>query len=405
MKSTAFRGIVLLVIALLVSLPAAVAFIKQWGPTLFVKGPGVTRVGTVGEYFEGIKGTFDDPPSHIPVFIPLMGKIFGLEGPIYDPPYYLLEGQEPGGTIVLWGGTHPVEPAGVLACDLLIENARVTKGRVFIIPEASYNGFSNTKIGQADIDHYRIKTDFGYRVFRLGGRGTNPVAQWPDPDVYTNPNTGQSLAGEEARNLNRVHPGTPTGYPTEKVSYGILELIRKEKADVAIDYHEAPPDRPLVNAMAIHERAKTLASTAILNLEMQGIRMRLEMSPKNLRGLSHREIGDSTQAKVILMETQSPYHGPLRGRNDEKALLTARDEFLVLASKMGRTSVKHTPEGVPIDLRVARHVTAVMAIADALSELEPEKGVKIEGMPSYEDMIKNGIGHYMKEVNLSTPRP
>ena len=398
MKSTALRGITLLLVTLLISLPAAVVFVKQWEPTTFVKGPGVTRAGTVGEYFEGLKGTFDDPPFYLPIFVTVVGKIFGFKGPVYDPPYYLLEGQEPGGTIVLWGGTHPVEPAGVLACDLLIENAKVTKGRLFIIPEASYNGFTNTKIGQADIEHYRIKTDFGYREFRLGGRGTNPVVQWPDPDVYTNPNTGQSLAGEESRNFNRVHPGDPRGYPTEKVSYGLMEMIKKEKADVAIDLHEAPPDRPLVNAMAIHERANTLASTAILNLELQGIKMRLEMSPKNLRGLSHREIGDSTQAMAILMETQSPYHGPLRGRNDEKALLTAKDEFLVLASKMGRTSVKHTPEGVAIDLRVARHATAIVAIADALSEIEPERGVKIEGMPSYEDMIKNGIGHYMKEV-------
>jgi hypothetical protein len=398
MKSTALRGILVLVVTLAVSIPAAAVFVSQWEPTKFGIGEGVTKKGTVGEYFEELKGTFDDPPWYTPVFVTLLGKIFGFRGPVFDPPYYLLEGKEPGGTMVLWGGTHPVEPAGVVACDLFLENAKVTKGRLFIIPEASYNGFTSTKIGQADIVKYRIKTDFGYRAFRLGERGTNPVVQWPDPDVYTNPVTGQSLAGEEARNFNRVHPGIPDGYPTEKVSYALMQLIRKEKADVAIDYHEAPPDRPLVNAMAVHERAMELASTAILNLELEGIKMRLEQSPKNLRGLSHREIGDSTQAKAILIETQSPYHGPLRGRNDEKALLTAKDEFLVLASKMGRTSVKHTPEGVPIDLRVARHVTAVIAIADALSEIEPERAVKIEGMPSYEGMIKNGIGHYMKEV-------
>jgi hypothetical protein len=399
MKSTALRGTIVLLIALVVSIPAAVVFIEQWEQTRFVKGEGVTRTGTLGDYFEGIKGTFDHPPFFVPIFVPILGKIFGFKGPIYDPPYYLFEGKEPGGTIVLWGGTHPVEPAGVVACDLFLENAKVTKGRIFIIPEACYNGFTSTKIGQADIVKYHIKTDFGERVFRLGERGTNPVAQWPDPDVYTNPVTGQSLAGEEARNFNRVHPGIPNGYPTEKVSYALMELIRKEKADVAIDYHEAPPDRPLVNAMAVHERAMKLASTAILNLELQGIKMRLEQSPKNLRGLSHREIGDSTQAMAILIETQSPYHGPLRGRNDEKSLLTAKDEFLVLASKMGRTSVKHTPEGVPFNVRVARHVTAVIAIADALSEISPEKGVKIEGMPSYEELVKNGIGKYMKPVS------
>ena len=140
-------------------------------------------------------------------------------------------------TIVLWGGTHPVEPAGVLASDLLIENARLTQGRIFVIPQANFNGYTNTKIGMGDIDRYRIPTDFGHRTFRLGGRGTNPVCQWPDPDVYTNAVTGQSLAGEESRNLNRTHPGTPHGYLTEKGSFALLELIRKEKADIAIDLH------------------------------------------------------------------------------------------------------------------------------------------------------------------------
>jgi predicted deacylase len=368
------RGITVLLAVIMISLPAAIAFKKQWVPDTFVRGPGVTRTGTLSEYFDGLRGT------------------------VQEVPYYLLEGSEKGGTIVLWGGTHPVEPAGVLASDLLIENARLTQGRIFVIPQANFNGYTNTKIGMGDIDRYRIPTDFGHRTFRLGGRGTNPVCQWPDPDVYTNAVTGQSLAGEESRNLNRTHPGTPHGYLTEKGSFALLELIRKEKADIAIDLHEAPPDRPLVNAMAVHERAKALASVAILNLELQGIKMRLEISPKHLRGLSHREIGDYTQALAVLMETQSPYHGPLRGRSDEKSLLTAKDEFLVLASRMGRTSVKHPPEGVPIDVRVARHVASIIALADAFTELYPDKPIKIEGMPSYEEMVRNGIGHYMREV-------
>jgi hypothetical protein len=205
------------------------------------------------------------------------------------------------------------------------------------------------------------------------------------------------LAGEESRNFNRVHPGHPRGYLTERLSYALMQLIRKENADVCIDLHEAPPDRPLVNAFAIHERAADLASLAILNLEAQGIKVRLEMSPKHLRGLSHREVGDHTQAMAILMEAQSPYHGPLRGRADEANLLTAKDPFLVLASDMGRTSVKHTKEGVPIHLRTARHVTSVVEVANALTEFKPERGVTIEGAPPYEGMVKNGIGTYFRE--------
>lgn len=372
-RQTMVRGILTLLIVAAISTPAAVAFIRQWRPDVIVKGPGVTKVGRLSEYFEGIKGTAN------------------------DPDYYLFEGAEPGGTMIVWGGTHPVEPAAHLAPILMTENIRVTKGRLFLIPQINIAGFSKTKIGIGDLDHFTIKTPWGSRRFRLGGRGTNPIYQWPDPDVYTNFVTGLSWAGEEARNLNRVHPGRPNGYLTEQLAFALAEMVRKEQADVAIDLHEAPPDRPLVNAFAIHERAAELASLAILNLEAQGIKMRLEMSPKHFRGLSHREIGDYTQAMAILMEAFSPYHGPLRGRADEQNLLTARDPFLVLASNMGRTSVRVPPEGVPIDVRVARHVTSIVEVANALSELNPERGVKIEGAPSYQDMVTKGIGTYLRE--------
>jgi hypothetical protein len=64
---------------------------------------------------------------------------------------------------------------------------------------------------------------------------------------------------------------------------------------------------------------------------------------------------------------------------------------------MGRTSVKHTEAGVPIDLRTARHVTSIVEVANALNELTPERGVTIEGAPSYGDLLKNGIGAYFKQ--------
>ncbi|MCL2102558.1 MAG: succinylglutamate desuccinylase/aspartoacylase family protein [Syntrophorhabdaceae bacterium] len=375
MKSPAIRGILVLLLVLLISSPAGFAFVRQWRPDVIVEGSGVVRTGKLSEYFEGIKGTAN------------------------DPDYYLLEGSEPGGTMILWGGTHPVEPAAFLAPILLIENARVTKGRIFIIPQINKSSFGTTKIGMGDIDTFSIKTPWGKRQFRFGGRGTNPIFSWPDPDVYTNFMTGQSLAGDESRNLNRTYPGRPNGYLTERLSFALIQMIKKEKADVAIDLHEAPPDRPLCNAFAVHERAAELATLAMLNLESQGIKMRLEMSPKYLRGLSHREIGDHTDAMALLFETQSPYHGPLRGRADEANLLTAKDQFLVLASKMGRTSVQHTEEGVPIDLRVARHVASIVETANALDELDPEKGITIEGAPTYQEMLE-GIGKYFKQPDI-----
>ncbi|HHY46225.1 MAG TPA: succinylglutamate desuccinylase/aspartoacylase [Firmicutes bacterium] len=300
--------------------------------------------------------------------------------------------------MLVLGSTHPVEPAGLLASVILVENAVVKKGRLIIVPRANKSGYTATEPGQGYPDRYEIKTDFGTRWFRFGMRNTNPIHQWPDPDVYTHYASGQKLAGAECGNLNRCHPGHPNGRLTDKIAYGIYQLIKQENADISIDLHEAPPCRPLVNAICAHERAMDLSAYVTVLLEEQGIKIRLEASPKNLRGLSHREWGDSTDTMALLMETTSPMHGPLHGPATVDLLLTAKDDVYVWASKLGRTVQKHTERGVPIEERVGRHVTAIMCYAQALSEMNPEKGVVIEGIPSYQEFLKNGVGHYLKPI-------
>ena len=130
------------------------------------------------------------------------------------------------------------------------------------------------------------------RAFRYGSRLTNPLDQWPDPEVYVHKASGQFLAGAEARNLNRAFPGSPRGTLTEQVAYAITQLIKKEAVDLVHDMHEASPEYPVVNALVSHQRAMPLASYAVVDLMIEGIDLQLEESPLNLRGLSHRELGD-----------------------------------------------------------------------------------------------------------------
>ncbi len=368
------RAIVLLLIGVLYTLPAAIAFVRQWEPDAIVVGPGVTEVRMLSDYYDGLKGTGG------------------------DTEVYILEGREPGGTMLVLGGTHPVEPATLLTGVVYVENGVVEKGRLIVIPQANKSGYSATEPGQAYPDHFNIETDFGARRFRFGMRNTNPIHQWPDPDVYTHYLSGQGLAGAESGNLNRAHPGRPGVRLTEKIAYGIAELIRKEKVDISIDLHEAPPCRPLVNAMCAHENAMDLAAYAVMLLEMEGVTIRLEASPKNLRGLSHREWGDSTGTYAILIESTSPMHGPLHGPATEDLILTAKDDVYVWASNIGRTVQKHTEEGVPIAVRVGRHTASVKALAEALSDLEPDRAIVINGIPSYQEIVDNGVGHYLKPV-------
>ena len=91
-----------------------------------------------------------------------------------------------------------------------------------------------------------------------------------------------------------------------------------------------------MNAIVAHERSMELAAMTTMDLEAAGIMMRLEPSPKNLRGLTHREWGNFTETMPVLMETGNPVQGRLRGRTDERLALTGADKAYVKAAALGR---------------------------------------------------------------------
>jgi len=55
-RQTVVRGILVLLLVAVVASPAALAFIRQWEPDLILRGPGVTRMGKLSEYFAGSRG-------------------------------------------------------------------------------------------------------------------------------------------------------------------------------------------------------------------------------------------------------------------------------------------------------------------------------------------------------------
>ncbi|MDR1649834.1 MAG: succinylglutamate desuccinylase/aspartoacylase family protein, partial [Synergistaceae bacterium] len=257
----------------------------------------------------------------------------GLRGSPMDTPVFVQNGPEPGGSVLILGGTHPNEPSGYMSAVIFLENARVERGRLFVIPFGNMSGFSNTLAQEASPNRIHFTLPGGsVRSFRYGSRDTSPLDMWPTPDIYIHKASGQELAGNESKNLNRAYPGDPDGTPVERLAYGIMELLRKEKITLAFDLHEASPEYPVVEAIVAHERSMELAATAAMELIAQGIEMRLEPSPKNLRGLSHREWGDATETMPILMESANPSQGRLRGRTDEALVLAGVDKAYLKAA-------------------------------------------------------------------------
>lgn len=339
-----------------------------------VLGPGVTAVKQLADYFEPLRGTAN------------------------NCNVYLLEGRERGATMLVLGGSHPEEPAGRLVAWILAENAVVQKGRLIVILSANRSASTVTRLGGAYPPDFSIVTPWGSQTFRMGDRWTNPLDQWPDPEVYFHYPSRQQLAFVDIRNVNRAWPGRPNGTLTEQTAYGFMELIKREQVDIAIDLHEAELQYPVISTIVTHQRGQDMATIVSMTLtDNEGFKIGTEFSPRTLHGLSHREIGDYSPALSLLFEAPEPFLDATRGITTREQLLTGKDEFVVKAGKHGLLFEKIDEKGWPIDVRVGRHASALLQVAETWGEDHPDKLLVITEVPRYKDVIEKGVGSYLRD--------
>ncbi len=313
-----------------------------------------------------------------------------------DTPVFVQKGEEEGGTVFVMGGTHPNEPAGYMSAVVFLERAKVNRGRMIVMPFANMSAFTHNSPQDAAPQRIHFTTpDGSVRSFRFGSRATNPIDQWPEPDVYIHHPSGQKLDGGSRSNLNRSYPGTLNDGLTQKVGLAIVELLKEENVDLAFDLHESSPEYPVINATVAHENSMELAAMVTMELEMEDIPMRLEPSPVNFRGLSHREWGDNCPNVLpILMEAGNPAQGRLRGHTGEQLALTGRDKAYTKAAKLGVLFIPYVDEQ-PLELRTARHVASVSKYIELLGDVRPEAAIEVENVPSYEELNEKGVGAFL----------
>lgn len=374
LKGNFFSGLILFLFTLALCFLTALKFISMHKIETIYPSPGLTSGKMLSSYFQDLK----DSPG--------------------DSEVYIFQGEEKGGNLLILGGSHPNEPAGFITAFLLAENIRVLRGKIIIVPQANKSGFTHNDPQEGSPQRFSFKTQSGRRYFRYGSRLTNPVHQWPDPTLYINP-SGQKLSGTDSRNLNRCYPGRRNGTLTEKIAYAVMELIKKEKMDLALDLHEAAPEYPVINAIVFHENSAELAALALMELQLEGFEIRLEASPKNLRGLSHREWGDAAGVKAILLETANASHGRLKGKTSTSLIIEGKDKNYTKATQLGRLFIPFPEEGIPLKLRVARHLATIQALLFSLKELDPTKEIAIDNMPSSSEVREKGIGAFLRSPN------
>jgi hypothetical protein len=370
MKKHQIRALLFLFLAVLVCYYSARDFLHMHSIEAIFPSPELTAEKKLSDYFPGLKNT----PG--------------------DSSVYIFQGRKKGGNLLILGGTHPNEPAGFITAILLVENLAVDRGKIVVVPRANNSGFMHSDPQEGNPQGYSLETPAGSRYFRYGSRLTNPIHQWPDPVLYVNP-AGQKLSGTESRNLNRSYPGREKGYLTEKIAYGIMRLIDAETIDLAIDLHEAAPEYPVINAIVFHEKSAELAATALMNLQMEGIDIRLEASPPNLRGLSHREWGDFSDTHAILLETANASHGRLKGRPSPSLIIEGKDKNYQKAAKLGLLFVPFSEVGIPLKRRVSRHLASVNALVSGQNELYPDHSIQFQNIPSPAEVEQAGIGPFL----------
>lgn len=322
-----------------------------------------------------------------------------VRGSVNDVNVYIFDSGVEGGTALIFGGTHPEEPTGVISAAMLVENLNVTQGKVIVINRINNSGSTGTRPGEAYPRYFHIKTPWGEKQWRFGDRSANPLDSWPDPEVYIHYPSGQSLAYVDIRNINRNWPGKENGLLTERTAYAVMRLIEAEGVDLTIDYHEAELEYAVENTIVTHEKGNEVAAMTSMMLTSLtfDVAIGMEFSPKALHGLSHREIGDHSDAASYLFEVAEPMLDRIRGITDEELLMSGKDRFVMTAGEHKLLYAPIDENGWPIDKRVARHIATTATLIEVNNMLHPEQTITFGGIPSYEEILANGAGVYFHD--------
>ena len=318
-----------------------------------------------------------------------------VEGTINDCNVYVYDSGVEGGSYLILGGAHPEEPAANMAAQLIAENLKVTQGKVYVINRSDTSASTITRIGEAYPRFLTYDCGWGTKAWRMGQRHAAELDSWPDPEVYIHYPSGQNLANVDIRNLNRNWPGKEDGLLSERTAYAIMELIRQEDINMVLDYHEAELEYSVNNTIVAHEDAQPVAAmvSMMLTAETFDVPIGMEFSPTALHGLSHREIGDYSDAASYLAEVSEPMLDRIRGITDEKLLMEGKDVFVIKAGEAGLLYAPIDENGWPIEKRVARHVAVATKIIEVNNMLNPDHTIMIEGVPTYDEMCA-GLGNY-----------
>ena len=378
---TRLKIVLILIAAILTTLGAIPLYRHRHYQVPVVAGPGVTRVEKLSRFAPGLKGT------------------------MADSDIFVLEGARPGGKALLLANTHANEPAGLLTAILVIENAVLEQGTLYVIPEFNASAGRNSKPGDGYPLYFDIPTDWGPKRFRMGNRDASPLEQWPDPDVYIHYPDKQLLSFLDVRNTNRTWPGRADGPLMEKVTFAAMELLRSEKVDVAIDMHGAETMFPVTNCIVAPLKSSKIATLVSMTVKAkEGFDNHVEPSPANFHGLSHREIGDFSDTLPFLLEAPIPFLDQPTGPKTVALLLDGKDPFLLSLSGEKSSSSPMTKAAGPWTSASGSTARSASKSSASSPRRTRRRAIVLSGVPRYAELVKNGVGRYFHDPAKADPK-
>lgn len=367
------KWIILGVLLLLVFAGGIPLYIQRYYKEEVVAGPSVTSVFKLSKYFDGLEGT------------------------VADTTVFELKGAEEGGKVLIIAGTHANEPSAALAAYFLIENLKVDKGTVYVIPHFNRSGSLGTQPGGGFPLYFSVDTNWGEKKFRMGDRGFQALDQWPDPDVYIHYPEGLSMSYIDARNTNRTWPGRPDGFLSEQVTYATMEMIRKENIDIFIDLHEAEAMFPVTNCIVAPEKSMSYAvGTSFYVKGKEKFENHVEPSPSTFRGISHREVGDWSDAYPFLFESPGVHLDQITAAKTPQLIMDGIDPFVLKAAAKGLLYVPYDETGFSMDRRVGQHSSVFQELLKQWSRKNPERAFTVQA-PKYADIVSEGLGAFFND--------
>ena len=156
----------------------------------------------------------------------------------------------------------------------------------------------------------------------------------------------------------------------------------------------------LVNTLVVHENAMPLGSSAVMNCVINNLPLKMEISGQTSYGLSHRGLGDNTDALCTLFETCNPAMGSYHDKVTEELVKDGISGNYLAMHRAGLfpNSYDFDENGWPIEKRTAYHMSMSAEIINTFDQMYPDKPLKISGLPDANEMIANGLEATLKSL-------